>query len=189
MKKLFHQLGIIAIFAITVTSCSKSSNDLVANEKTAAVEPSGMQIGNSNYGTILSNETEIFNFINQPIELELGVPERSFLNEGNGELAVFYVLVSPDFINEPMKIATFGTVDNSTGEVIRTYELINSTYADDYGVTVPERIKDRPSMFAVINLTEAFGEHANVPINLYSEIITEQGTLVSRFPAAFVYQQ
>lgn len=188
MKKLIH-LSIVAIFAITVTSCSKSSNDLAANEKTAAVEPSGMQIGNSNYGTILNNETEIFNFINQPIELELGVPEKSFLNEGNGEFAVFYVLVSPDFINEPMKIATFSTADNSTGEIIGTYELINSTYADNYGVIVPDKLKDRPSMFALINLREAFGEHANVPINLYSEIVTEQGTLVSRFPAAFVYQQ
>lgn len=189
MKKLFHQLGIIAIFAITVTSCSKSSNDLAANEKTAAVEPSGMQIGNSNYGTILNNETEIFNFINQPIELELGVPERSFLNEGNGEFAVFYVLVSPDFINEPMKIATLSAADNSIGEIIGTYELINSTYADNYGVIVPDKLKDRPSMFALINLREAFGEHANVPINLYSEIVTEYGTLVSRMPNAFVYQQ
>lgn len=189
MKKLFHQLGIIAIFAITVTSCSKSSNDLAANEKAVNVKTSGMQIGNSDYGTILNNETQIFNFINQPIELELGIPEKSFLNEGSGEFAVFYVLVSPDFINEPMKIATLSTADNSAGEVIGTYELINSIYAESYGVTVPDKLKERPCMFAVINLKEGFGEHPNVPINLYSEIVTEHGTLISRMPNAFVYQQ
>jgi len=188
MKKLLH-LSTIAIFAITVTSCSKSSNDLAANEKTVAVKASSMQIANSNYGTVIDHETEIFKRINQPIDMELGDPEKSFLSESSGEFVVFYVIVSPDFMNEPMKSATFSTADNTTGDIIGTYELINSTNAESYGVIVPEKLKELPTMFAMINLKEGFGEHPNVPINLYSEIITEKGTLVSRFPAAFVYQQ
>jgi len=189
MKKLFHQLGIIAIFAITVTSCSKSSNDLAANEKSVAVKASSMQIANSNYGTVLDNETEIFKRINQPIEMELGDPEKSFLSESSGEFVVFYVLVTPDYMNEPMKSATLSTAESNAGEVFGTYELINSSYAESYGVTVPDKLKDVPCMFALINLKEGFGEHPNVPINLYSEILTEKGTLVSRMPNAFVYQQ
>lgn len=188
MKKLFH-LSIIALLAITVTSCSKSSNDLAANGKTTAVKGLGMQIGNSDYGTILDNETEIYNFINQPSELELGVPERSFISASAGyEFAVFYVIVSPDYINEPMKTATLTTADNSTGEIIATYDLINSSEANNYGVIVPDELNRVSSMFAVVRLVD-LAEHLNAPINLYSEIVTEKGTLISRMGGAFVYTE
>lgn len=191
MKKLIH-LSVIAFFAIGITSCSKSANDLEPNEKAASIKdaaPSSTQIAGSNYGTIIETETEIYNYINQPGEIELGVPGTSIIKEGDGEFAVFYVMVSPDYINEEMKQATLSTANSVTGEIIYSYELINTRYAESYGVNVPERLRDLPAMFAVVNLKEGLAENANVPINLYSAIVNEKGTLVSKMSEAFTYVQ
>lgn len=182
MKKLIH-LGIIAIFAITVSSCSKSTNDLVAKEKESKQTPGSPNQGmNSTSAPENSVEgmTKFFPLINQPLDLELGNPDAYLLE---GEFAVIYVRLAPAFAIDPPSNATLTTVDEGTGVDILTYNLISYTEADSYGLKVPEGLNGLTYMFAIVEL--ATPDYSGKVVTLRSEITVNGELSVANLAHAF----
>ena len=112
MKKLFH-IGMIASIVLIVSSCSKSAGDLAANEKTANAKLAKLNNGNQSSGPIFTSQlSKFYPFINQPEEMELGDNGAAI---SAGQVAVFYVILSPDVANEIPVSATLNTIDDATG--------------------------------------------------------------------------
>jgi hypothetical protein len=181
MKKLVH-LGIVAILAITVSSCSKSTNELVVTEK-ESIKASRLpnQGMNSTFASenFVDGMTKFFPFINQPFDLELANPD-SYLQEG--EFPVIYVRLAPAFAIDPPGEATLTTSDDGTGLDIQAYSLISYTEADSYGLKIPEGLNGQPFMFAIVELTPVYSGKV---VALHSEITVNGETSVSQLDHAF----
>src|SRR5258705_6264500 len=139
MKKLIH-LGVFAIIAITVSSCSKSTNDLVAKEKETPALPKHDMNPTSpdDYSHAWSS---IYSFINQPVTLKLGDPDNNLFT---GDIVVFYVLLADDGAVDEASNATLTLMDYyKENEYIQGYPFIRGAEADSYGVLVPEDLAGR----------------------------------------------
>jgi hypothetical protein len=180
MKNQCHFI-LIAIFAIILSSCSKSANELVVNQqsakKDAALPGSGKQaiVPENN----IAENTSIYPVINQPLELKLGFPESNLPIDG---LAVFYVLLANEFATVPASAATLTLKDVETGDDIQTYSLISYMDAASYGIRVPVELYKKPFMFAIVDLNEQYRDKL---VSLNSEITAGTETSVSQLERAF----
>ncbi len=174
MKKLFHP-GIIAIMALSVYSCSKSSNDLKAKEQTPVPKNQSMQEKKTAFVNLRNHHTndvdiwldaaKFYPFINQPVDMQLGTPDATL---ATGQTAVFYIILSDDVANLTATSATLSTSDDATGDVIATYNLISYK---DLGtvdaIVVPAELANVPFMCAIVNLND---QYTNKSISLSSHI-------------------
>lgn len=157
MKKLFH-LGIVALIAITVVSCSKSAADLTANENSnAEMNYSGKKgISSPNQGNGPSapifNEpwSKFYPFINQPIDYELGSDDGTALY--TGQIAVFYIVLSDEMAEKQFESAKLTTTDSETGMAIGSYDLISYSNSGMVDILIPEALEGKYFMFAIVPL-------------------------------------
>lgn len=190
MKKLFH-LGIVALFAITVSSCSKSTNDLVANQKD---EPSNALTRGKNSKGLLNGykpseagewgDSKFFPFVIQPHELMLGDPDNSILHTDGNEYVVFFVLISYNYSEIPAETASLTLYDDMNNEIINMYDLITVENASGYGVKVPEDLSGQEVYFAMVPMSDLVG-HMNNTVSLFSDITTAKGTTNAQLTQAF----
>ncbi|HWR33732.1 MAG TPA: hypothetical protein VN451_09405 [Chitinophagaceae bacterium] len=184
MKKAIHLrlCAIIAGFAIIFSSCSKSSLDLAPNDQPAKTQASSSiktgKFVNSPFN-IGAWDTEIMNFINQPYEVKLGL-FNSYLMQG--EVAVFYLILSDDVSKETIDNPTLFTSDADTEEKILDYTMISYQEAGNYGINVPYELSNTPFMFAIIEMGE---EYTGKTINLHSEITVRGDMLIADLNQAF----
>jgi hypothetical protein len=174
MKKLFR-LGMIATVALSFCSCSKSSKDVLAKEKTAEMTNQSMQqkkiaflktrnLHTSDVDTWL-DAAKFYPFINQPAEMQLGVPGATL---STGQTAVFYIILSDDVANLTATSATLTASDDATGDEIATYNLISyQNLGTVDAVVVPAELTNVPFMCAIVNLNDQF---TNRTISLSSHI-------------------
>ncbi|HMK25761.1 MAG TPA: hypothetical protein VK483_06995 [Chitinophagaceae bacterium] len=165
MKKLIH-LGMFAIFALTVSSCSKSTNDTIAKEKETPALPK------HDINPILPEDagtdgSSIFQFINQPISLKLGDANH---NLSPGATAVFYVRFADGFGINSASAATLTTKDYNTGGDIQSYNLISCDDIDLYDVQAPDDLVGKRFMFAIVELD---GQYTDKTISLFSDITVD----------------
>ena len=179
MKKLFH-IGMIASIVLIVSSCSKSAGDLAANEKTANAKLTKLNSGNQSSGPIFTSQlSKFYPFINQPEEMELGDNGAAI---SAGQVAVFYVILSPDVANEIPVSATFNTIDDATGEVIETYNLISYRDVGTVDVIVPVELEGTAFMFVLVTLSD---QYLDKTITLSSEIQFNNAYSPARLERAF----
>jgi hypothetical protein len=150
MKKLFHP-GTIAGIVLILSSCSKSSSDLAANEKATAAQVAKMNNpANQTSDPIFSSQlSKFYPFINQPYDMEMG-DNGAALN--TDDLAVFYVILSPDVANLTPTVATLNTVDDATGQTIETFNLISYKDIGTVDAFVPGELVGTPFMVALVPL-------------------------------------
>lgn len=183
MKKLFH-LGMIAFTVITVSSCSKSAGDLAVNEKTTNAKLAKSNPGNQPSGPIFTSQlSKFYPFINQPYDLELG-DNGATIN--SGQIAVFYVILSPDVANEIPVSATLSTVDDATGQPVETYNLISYRDVGAVDATVPEELVGTPFMVALVYLGD---QYIDKTITLTADIEFNIGYAPARLERAFTVIQ
>jgi hypothetical protein len=160
MKKFFH-LGMIASIVFMMSSCSKSSSDLAANERTAKAGANASMAGlaklnpvKQHVGPIISsNLSKFFPSINQPFEMPLG-DAGSVIN--SGQIAVFYVLLAPDLMNETPGVATLSTIDELTGNTLETYNLISCKDVETVDAFVPAELVGTTYMVALVHLGDQY---------------------------------
>ena len=177
MKKLIH-LGMFAIITFTVSSCSKSTNDLVAKEKEIAASPKHEMNPNSpdDYSHGWSS---IYRFINQPVTLELGNPDNNLFT---GDIVVFYVLLADDAAVGEASNATLTLTDYYNEQYIQSYPFIPGPEAESYGVLVPEELAGRSFMFSVVELDSRYTDKT---ITLRSDINLNEMTTAAKLDHAF----
>ena len=184
MKKIFH-LGIIALTVITVSSCSKSADDLVANEKATTTQAAKMIPGKQLSDPIFSSQlSKFYPAINQPEEMELGDNGAAI---SSGQIAVFYVILSPDVANEIPVTATLNTIDDATGQTIETYKLISYRDAGTVDAIIPEELVGTPFMLALVYLDNNL--YIDKTITLSSEIQFNNAYSPARLERAFTVTQ
>src|SRR6185436_14278945 len=145
MKKLFH-LGMIATIVLIVSSCSKSGSDLVTNEKATTTQVAKMIPGNQLNDPIFTSQlSKFYPFINQPEDMAIGDNGAAI---STGQLAVFYVTLSPSVANEIPVSATLSTIDDATGQTIETYNLISYRDVGTVDAIVPTELEGTPFMLA-----------------------------------------
>lgn len=168
MKKLFH-LGIVALIAFSVSSCTKSAGDLLSKENSTNTEKQSIgtskPVKNPNSPISPLDLTKIYNFINQPFEMELGLDNGEAIQ--SGQIAVFYVTLSQVIADEYPFNATLTTTDASTGEPIETYKLISYRDVGTVDAIVPDELVGTPFMVALVYLGDQYN---NRTITLSSEI-------------------
>lgn len=176
MKKIFH-LGIIAIAALSVSSCSKSGADLLAKEQKdqAAQQNQSMQQKkitflntrnhHANGADIWLDASKIYPFINQPLEMQLGTPDSKITT---GQIAVFYVILSDDVANLTPTTAVLNLSDDATGQVIATYNLISYRDVGTVDAFVPAELANVPFMCALVSLDDQYIDKS-ISLNSYIE--------------------
>lgn len=181
MKKIFH-LGIIAIAALSVSSCSKSGADLLAKEQKdqAAQQKQSMQQKkitflntrnhHANTADVWLDASKVYPFINQPSEMQLGDPNNSLI--GTGQLAVFYIVLSDEVANLNPTTATLSLIDDATGDVVGTYNMISYKDVGTVDAMVPAELTNIPFMCALITLDS---QYTNRTILLSSHIEYNDG--------------
>jgi hypothetical protein len=182
MKKLFHP-GIFAIIAFVVSSCSKSANDMVVPEKSPIKESVLLTTGkNVNIPEApIAGAIKFLNFINQPYEFKLGIPD-SYLDAREGESLVFYVVLSSDFPKEEPSNATLTTLDDKTSDIIQECKLISSKEAFSYGIHVPFELSGSEFMFGIVEMND---QYSGRTIALHSEITVNGETVTAQLDHAF----
>jgi len=191
MKKLFH-LGMIAGIFFSLSSCSKSAGDLVANEK--SVKTGMDQITGKHLVTLnprnlqtdpifTSQLSKFYPFINQPYDLELG-DNGATLN--SGELAVFYVILSDLVMNETPVSATLSMIDDATGQTIETFNLISYRDVGTVDAIVPIGLETTPFMVALVNLGS---QYIDKTVTLASDIQFANAYTPARLERAFTVIQ
>jgi hypothetical protein len=191
MKKNFH-LGMFAIIVVITSSCTKSGSDLVANEAQSKSKISNsskmhhinLGSGNLNSGPIISSQlSKFYPFINQPEPMELGDNGAAI---SSGQVAVFYVVLSPDVANQTPVNATLNTIDDATGQIIESYKLIS--YNDVAGVDaiVPDELAGTPFMVALVHLSD---QYIDKTITLTSDIEFPNAYSPARLERAFTVVQ
>ena len=188
MKKLFHLSMISGIF-LCLSSCSKSANDLVANEisvkkGTSQVTGKGPGIftpkNNPSSPIFTSNWSKFYPFINQPYAQELGEDNGAVFN--SGELVVFYVTLSQEVADEIPVSATLSTIDDATGQPIETYNLISYRDAGAVDAIIPDELIGSPFMVALVNLGS---QYIDKTITLSSSIEFNNGYSPAQITRAF----
>jgi hypothetical protein len=184
MKKLFH-LGMIAGIFFSLSSCSKSAGDLVSNEKATTSQVAKMIPGNQLSDPIFTSQlSKFYPFINQPEEMELGDNGAAI---SSGQIAVFYVILSPDVANEIPVSATLSTIDDATGMQIETYNLISYRDVSTVDVIVPEDLVGTPFMLALVYLDNNL--YLDKTITLSSDILFNNAYTPARLERAFTVVQ
>jgi hypothetical protein len=192
MRKLFH-LGMIACIFFSLSSCTKSASDLVANEKSVKTGTSQannkgvvtLAPNNGHLGPIISsNWSKFYPFVNQPYAQELGEDNGAVFN--SGALAVFYVILSEEVRDEIPVSATLSTIDDATGQSIETYKLIYYRDAGTVDAIVPDELAGTPFMFALVNLGSQYIDKA---ITLSSSIEFNNGYSPAQITRAFSVTQ
>jgi hypothetical protein len=179
MKKIFHP-GMIASLVLIVSSCSKSGSDLVAKEKAADTPVTTMkQVNQPSDPGITSQFSKFYPFINQPTEMQLGDYSSAI---STGQIAVFYVQLSPDVANETPLTATLSTVDAATGQTIETFNLISYKDVGTVDAFVPAELVGTPFMVALVNLGS---QYTDKMITLTSDIQFNNGFSPARLDRAF----
>ena len=180
MKKLFY-LGIIALTVITVSSCSKSAGDLAANEKTTNAKLAKMNNGNQSSGPIISSQlSKFYPFINQPEYMEIGDNGAAI---SAGQVAVFYVTLDPSVANEIPLSATLNTIDDATGQIIETFNLISYRDVGTVDAIVPAELEGTPFMVALVPLSDLL--YLDKTITLSSDIWFNNAYSPARMERAF----
>ena len=184
MKKTFH-LGMIAAMVFVLSSCSKSTGDLVAVEKATATEQvAKMTPGNQLNGPIFTSQlSQFYPSINQPEEMEIGENGAAI---GTGQIAVFYVTLDPSVANEIPVSATLNTIDDATGQTFETYNLISHRDAGTVDAIIPEPLVGTPFMFALVYLGS---QYTDKTITLASEIQFNNAYSPARMDRAFTVIQ
>lgn len=190
MKKLFH-LGMIALIGLSISSCSKSATDLVAKEQAAKAntessqqkKTASLKLSNHHVNRFdpLPYASEIYPYINQPVDMHLGDPNSTLTT---GDNTAFYVILSGDIADLTPTSGTLTTSDDATGEVIATYNLI---YYKDLGpltiaVKVPAELSGVPFMVAVVNIDD---QYTNRSVSLSSFIQFDNGSTSASLNQAF----
>ena len=175
MKKLIH-LGMFAIIAITVSSCSKSTNDLVVKETSQSPKHDMNPILPVDYSHEWSS---IYSAINQPITLQLGDPDNNLFT---GDIVVFYVLLADDGAVDEASNATLNLMDYYTSGYIQSYPFIPGSETEAYGVIVPEDLAGRSFMFSVVELDDRYTDKT---ITLRSDINLNEITTAAKLDHAF----
>lgn len=184
MKKLFH-LGMIVSIVLILSSCSKSAGDLVATEKVTTSQAAKMIPGNQLTNPIFTSQlSKFYPFINQPEEMELGDNGAAI---SSGQIAVFYVILSPDVSNEIPVSATLSTIDDATGLPIETYNLISYRDAGTVDAIIPEDLVGTPFMLALVYLDNNL--YIDKTITLSSEIQFNNAYSPARLERAFTVVQ
>ena len=186
MKNQCH-LFLIAIIAISVASCSKSTNDLVAYQNELKKE-TPKELARPAQGKNPTIEGEIseasgsfvFPVITEPTIYKLG-DMNSNLNSGT--TAVFYVRLTGAFANDPASSATLTTIDTDYDIDIMSYNLYPAADAVTYGVLVPIELVGQPFMFAIVELDAQYIEKK---VSLRSEVIVNESTTMAWFNEAFI---
>ena len=179
MKKLFH-LGMIAFIVLMLSSCSKSAGDLVANEKASTTQVAKMIPGNQLNDPIFTSQlSKFYPFINQPEDMEIGDNGAAI---STGQLAVFYVILSQDVANEIPLSATLSTIDDATGQILETYNLISYRDVGTVDAMVPDELAGTPFMVALVNLGS---QYTDKTITLSSEIQFNNAFSPARMDRAF----
>lgn len=160
MKK-FHNFGLIASFVLALSSCTKSTSDLITNQEIERViiesakktNHSGLLNGNNHSGNPLTSELISFypNII-QPSDIQLG--NGSIIEAGN--VAVFYIRLAPEAADLFSSYATLTTIDNSTGLPLETYNLISYKDVGTVDALVPAELKGTPFMVALVKLGDVY---------------------------------
>ncbi len=149
MKRTFYP-GLIAGIVLVLSACSKSAGDLVAKEKNSAAQTAKMNPVNQQNNPIFASQfSKFYPFINQPEEMEIGDNGAAI---ASGQIAVFYVVLAPEVANEIPVTATLSTIDDATGDIIETYNLISYRDAGTVDANIPEALVGTPFMFAMVNL-------------------------------------
>jgi hypothetical protein len=179
MKKPFH-LGMIASIVFIMSSCSKSAGDLVAKENATASQVAKMSPGNPLSDPIFSSQlSKFYPFINQPEDMQLGDNGAAI---STGQLAVFYIQLSPDVANEIPVSATLSTIDDATGQTIETYNLISYRDAGTVDALVPAELEGTPFMLALVHLE---GQYTDKTITLSADIQFNNAYAPARLERAF----
>ncbi|MBI5858547.1 MAG: hypothetical protein HZB42_12985 [Sphingobacteriales bacterium] len=189
MKKLFH-LGIVSLFIISVSSCSKSADDLAANQQSSSKSskyrnPNGLLNGFAPGENAEWGESKFFPFINQPYDLMLGDGDNSILHTDGNEFAAFFVVVSYDYSELPAEQANLILWDDDSNQMINRYQLMTAETAADYGVKVPEDLNGQWVYFAIVPMAD-LSTGIKTTVSLYSDITTINGTITSQLPQAFM---
>jgi hypothetical protein len=180
MKKLFH-LGMIAGIFFSLSSCSKSAGDLAANEKATTSQAAKMIPGNQQNDPIFTSQlSKLYPFINQPYAQELGEDNGALIT--SGDVAVFYVILSPSVANEIPVSATLSTIDDATGQPIETYNLISYRDVGTVDAIVPEELVGTPFMVALVYLGDQYNDKT---ITLSSNIEFSIGNSPAQITRAF----
>lgn len=192
MKKIFH-LGIIAIAILSLSSCSKSGADLLANtqdEKTAQQNQSLQQkkisfLNNRNHhfnpANIWLDASKFYPFINQPYEMQLGNPDSKIVQ---GQLAVFYIVLTDEAANLTPTTAVLNLSDDETGQVIATCNLISYKNIGTVDAFVPAELVNIPFMCALVNIDS---EYVDKTISLNSYIEFDNGAFTgANLSGAFI---
>ncbi len=194
MKTIFH-LGMIAFLGLSISSCSKSGSDLVTNsgaqvtnsaQKSSSL-PATTQITTSkirghygsNHNDFVFDAIQIYPSIIQPYPEPLGNSD-SYLHPG--DVAVFFVTISPDYADQVMTNPFLNAVDDATGQVVNTYQLntyVNSPFA---AVQLPSDLAGQPVMYAVVNIDNSFNL---TTISLHAEATFTNNTGVADLSHAF----
>ena len=184
MKKLFH-LGIIALFAFTVSSCSKSATNLAPNEQQVPVNSSKAKAGSSQKVAHHTSpffqleDSKFYPFINEPYDMPLGDAGSVM---GTGEYTFFYVLISPDISILTPDVATLTTTDVATGGPIQTYNLISYKDAGSVDAKIPEELIGTTFMFAYVLMDDRY---TDIMISLSSYIEINGAFTIAQLPRAF----
>ena len=182
MKKSFHHglSAIIAFAVITVSSCSKSTNDLIVNKKKSEKEVVLSSQGKKSISPGAEDGwSSIYPFINEPVTLKLGDPDNNLYT---GDQVVFYFTASDEFRSQLVSSATLSLVDDNKSESIQEYSLIAADQADLYEITVPGELVGKLFMFAIIDLDDRYTDRV---ISMHSTITANDKTTVAQLDQAF----
>ena len=185
MKKLFHP-GMIASIVFMLSSCSKSAGDLAANENEKATnsQVAKMIPGNQLNDPIFTSQlSKFYPSINQPEVMDLGDNGAAI---SSGQIAVFYVMLSPSVANEIPVSATLSTIDDATGQTIETYKLISYRDVGTVDAIVPEPLVGTPFMLALVYLGN---QYLDKTITLSSYIEFNNANTPAQLDRAFTVVQ
>lgn len=184
MKKLFH-LGMLALFTITVSSCSKSANDLSPNRQKNEVNNVSSKFRNPSGGLLNGYaaasswaESKFYPQIHQPYDLALGDPDNSVLNIEGYEFVAVFVVVSYNINEVPIDAAQLTAVNNVTGELVGKYQLLPGAEASNFGVKMSEELDAQFTYFGVIPMSD-LANHIKNTVSLYSDITSAEGTTIT----------
>ncbi len=183
MKKLFHT-GMIASIVFMLSSCSKSTADLVAGEKATTQEAAKLSPGSQLNGPIFTSQlSKVYPFINQPEVMEIGDNGAAI---SSGQIAVFYVTLDPSVANEIPVSATLSTIDDATGLPIETFNLISYRDAGTVDAVIPDALVGTAYMMALVYLGN---QYLDKTITLASEIQFNNAYTPARLDRAFTVIQ
>lgn len=178
MKKFFH-LTVVAMAAILFVSCSKSSDQLATP---AANESAGRMTRARDAANPWEMWVKVFGQINQPRAVTLGNPD-SYLYDG--DQPVFYFVISNE-ISSDAYTGTVNLIDEATGNVIQTINLVPDYDPAAANLDVPGEISQFPYMFAPVTIDS---QYAGKTVSLQVTVQLPTGEVSSAtLQSAFIVQ-